>query len=148
MSNLQGDWRSSNQADANGLVAGHAYTVTDAVKVRHKMGTEKLLRIRNPWGNETEWKGSWSDKWVCSACNHQKVENSVSDCSPLYVVLIRTCSVLTRFIVEKHLNGWSYSWFIYWWKHFFSKNYKISLVSTPTIICAWGSLLVTSLRYS
>jgi len=57
----KGDWKSSNQADANGLVAGHAYTVTDAVKVRHKMGTEKLLRIRNPWGNETEWKGSWSD---------------------------------------------------------------------------------------
>ena len=28
------------------------------------MGTEKLLRIRNPWGNETEWKGSWSDKYV------------------------------------------------------------------------------------
>ncbi|XP_067932406.1 calpain-A-like [Watersipora subatra] len=57
----KGDWKNSNQAEANGLVAGHAYTVTDAVKVRHKMGTEKLLRIRNPWGNETEWKGAWSD---------------------------------------------------------------------------------------
>lgn len=52
------------EADANGLVAGHAYTVTDAVKIRHKMGSEKLLRIRNPWGNETEWRGSWSDKYV------------------------------------------------------------------------------------
>ena len=22
----------------------------------------QLLRIRNPWGNEREWKGAWSDK--------------------------------------------------------------------------------------
>ncbi|KAF6041126.1 hypothetical protein EB796_000562 [Bugula neritina] len=57
----KGDWKNSSQADANGLIAGHAYTVTDAQKVRHRLGTEKLLRIRNPWGNETEWKGSWSD---------------------------------------------------------------------------------------
>lgn len=21
-----------------------------------------LLRIRNPWGNEYEWKGAWSDR--------------------------------------------------------------------------------------
>ena len=24
-------------------------------------GEIPLIRIRNPWGNETEWNGAWSD---------------------------------------------------------------------------------------
>ncbi|ESO97736.1 hypothetical protein LOTGIDRAFT_104198, partial [Lottia gigantea] len=72
----KGDWRESFKNDATGLVSGHAYTITSVIKVsfyyiliKHQMGEEKLLRIRNPWGDEREWKGSWSDndvnwKWV------------------------------------------------------------------------------------
>ncbi|RNA13510.1 Calpain clp-1, partial [Brachionus plicatilis] len=41
----------------SGLVRGHAYTLT---KVEEYDGN-KLLRIRNPWGNEVEWNGAWSD---------------------------------------------------------------------------------------
>ena len=26
-----------------------------------KKGLFPLVRIRNPWGNDTEWKGAWSD---------------------------------------------------------------------------------------
>ncbi|XP_074642195.1 calpain-B-like [Tubulanus polymorphus] len=58
----KGDWRNSNEADANGLVSGHAYTLTNVLKIRHQKGEVKLVRIRNPWGDGTEWKGSWSDK--------------------------------------------------------------------------------------
>ncbi len=25
-------------------------------------GSVQLIRIRNPWGNEAEWKGRWSDQ--------------------------------------------------------------------------------------
>ncbi|NXN98410.1 CAN14 protein, partial [Rhinopomastus cyanomelas] len=49
----------------NGLVAGHAYTVTGIRKVTCKYGPENLVRLRNPWG-KIEWKGDWSDssyKW-------------------------------------------------------------------------------------
>ncbi|XP_040286539.1 calpain-14 [Bufo bufo] len=49
----------------NGLVAGHAYTVTAIRSVTCKSGTENLVRLRNPWG-KIEWKGNWSDsssKW-------------------------------------------------------------------------------------
>lgn len=63
----KGDWRRSTKADANGLIPGHAYTVTDIAQIKHKMGEEKLLRIRNPWGDATEWRGSWSDNdrnWI------------------------------------------------------------------------------------
>ncbi|XP_066915479.1 calpain-9-like isoform X1 [Clytia hemisphaerica] len=45
----------------NGLIKGHAYTITSVQKA-HVRGQEiELIRIRNPWGNEREWTGAWSD---------------------------------------------------------------------------------------
>ena len=48
----------------NGLVMGHAYTITKVleVNVNHPnfKGKLPLIRIRNPWGQK-EWKGAWSD---------------------------------------------------------------------------------------
>jgi len=48
-----------------GLVRGHAYSITKVVKARIETprvsGEIPLVRIRNPWGNETEWNGAWSD---------------------------------------------------------------------------------------
>jgi calpain len=46
---------------ANGLVKGHAYTITKLVNFDSNGRETKLLRIRNPWGNDVEWKGAWSD---------------------------------------------------------------------------------------
>ena len=41
-----------------GIAFGHAYSILDAFEVEGN----KLIQVRNPWGNVTEWKGAWSDK--------------------------------------------------------------------------------------
>ncbi|XP_039279357.1 calpain-A isoform X2 [Nilaparvata lugens] len=49
-----------------GLVKGHAYSITRIklvdIATPNKTGKIPLLRLRNPWGNEAEWNGAWSDK--------------------------------------------------------------------------------------
>ena len=32
------------------------------IQIPVKGRNTQLIRIRNPWGNEREWKGAWSDK--------------------------------------------------------------------------------------
>ena len=49
-----------------GLVPGHAYTVLGVKEVNTQKGKQKLVNLRNPWGNG-EWSGAWSDgsrKWT------------------------------------------------------------------------------------
>uniref|UniRef100_A0A182QEQ5 Calpain n=1 Tax=Anopheles farauti TaxID=69004 RepID=A0A182QEQ5_9DIPT len=54
------------QVTAQGLVKGHAYSITKAqavdIETPRVKGKIQLLRLRNPWGNENEWNGAWSDK--------------------------------------------------------------------------------------
>ncbi|XP_022710373.1 calpain-A-like isoform X2 [Varroa jacobsoni] len=47
---------------SNGLVAGHAYSITSVklVFIERLKGKMPLIRIRNPWG-EHEWRGAWAD---------------------------------------------------------------------------------------
>ena len=47
---------------SNGLVMGHAYTITKIACLDAGTSEIKLIRLRNPWGNEIEWRGAWSDK--------------------------------------------------------------------------------------
>lgn len=47
---------------SNGLVKGHAYSITGMRMVNGPYGMVCLMRIRNPWGNQQEWNGPWSDR--------------------------------------------------------------------------------------
>ena len=49
-----------------GLVPGHAYTILGVKEIKVGGTIERLVHIRNPWGNG-EWSGDWSDeseKWT------------------------------------------------------------------------------------
>ncbi|XP_052001093.1 calpain-1 catalytic subunit-like isoform X2 [Xyrauchen texanus] len=52
---------SENTELPNGIIQGHAYTVTGVFKVTYKGKPVKLVRVLNPWG-KGEWIGDWSDK--------------------------------------------------------------------------------------
>jgi calpain, invertebrate len=55
----------TEEKTADGLVRGHAYSVTKAsmfdIVLPTKTGQIPLLRVRNPWGDDAEWNGPWSD---------------------------------------------------------------------------------------
>ena len=54
---FKGDWRQAHASDINGLVQGHAYTITGIYRVHVDNNLCYLVRIRNPWGDNNEWKG-------------------------------------------------------------------------------------------
>ncbi|CAH1722864.1 unnamed protein product [Chironomus riparius] len=61
---LKPDPKQTEAIGSNGLIQGHAYTVTDAKTIDIHISGEvinvDLVRLRNPWGTK-EWNGSWSD---------------------------------------------------------------------------------------
>ncbi|CAB3402220.1 unnamed protein product [Caenorhabditis bovis] len=47
---------------SNGLVCGHAYSITAIHSITYCGENITVLRLRNPWGNDKEWNGAWSDR--------------------------------------------------------------------------------------
>ncbi|KAJ3662394.1 hypothetical protein Zmor_006745 [Zophobas morio] len=46
---------------SDGLITTHAYSVTGMKPIRVGDSDIRLIRVRNPWGNDAEWNGDWSD---------------------------------------------------------------------------------------
>jgi len=46
-----------------GLIGFHSYGILDVREVDTQQGLEKLIKLRNPWG-DFEWTGDWSDQSV------------------------------------------------------------------------------------
>lgn len=43
---------------SSGILQGHAYSLLHVAEI----DGVKLVCCRNPWGNDTEWNGPWSDR--------------------------------------------------------------------------------------
>jgi calpain, invertebrate len=63
---IEADPKGTEAVTPQGLVRGHAYSITKVAMVDiitpNTKGKIPMLRLRNPWGNEAEWIGQWSDK--------------------------------------------------------------------------------------
>uniref|UniRef100_A0A6J0T4I7 Calpain-8 n=1 Tax=Pogona vitticeps TaxID=103695 RepID=A0A6J0T4I7_9SAUR len=104
------------------LVKGHAYSITGAEEVNYRGRPEKLLRIRNPWG-EVEWTGAWSDnapEWNYidpkqkSALDKQADDGefwmSFSDFQKQFTRL-DICNLTPDTLTSDHLHKWSMTLF-------------------------------------
>ncbi|XP_060918647.1 LOW QUALITY PROTEIN: calpain-1 catalytic subunit-like [Labrus mixtus] len=84
---------SENTVLPNGLVQGHAYTVTGVKQVMSQGTPVNLVRVWNPWG-QGEWKGDWSDKspfWQTVSPEDREMCLSVADDGEFWMTLEDFC---------------------------------------------------------
>uniref|UniRef100_A0A674MUB8 Calpain 2, (m/II) large subunit b n=1 Tax=Takifugu rubripes TaxID=31033 RepID=A0A674MUB8_TAKRU len=106
------------------LVKGHAYSLTGAVEVNYRGRQEKLVRMRNPWG-QVEWTGAWSDgssewNYMQGDCPHANAEDgefwmSFSDFLRHYS-RIEVCTLTPDTILDDSVKHWSVSKFDGTWR--------------------------------
>eukprot|EP00438_Fugacium_kawagutii_P007813 Skav220879 [mRNA] locus=scaffold2625:44965:45330:+ [translate_table: standard] len=56
----EGEGQCGEAKGVYGLIKGHAYTVLSAYG-NEGGGGPHIVKVRNPWGNDAEWTGDWSD---------------------------------------------------------------------------------------
>ncbi|XP_057699737.1 calpain-2 catalytic subunit-like [Corythoichthys intestinalis] len=106
------------------LVKGHAYSLTGAVEVNFRGRPEKLVRVRNPWG-QVEWTGSWSDgssewNYVQGDCPHANAEDgefwmSYRDFLRHYS-RVEVCTLTPDTILDDTVKHWSINKFDGSWR--------------------------------
>uniref|UniRef100_A0A8C1WVG8 Calpain 2, (m/II) large subunit b n=1 Tax=Cyprinus carpio TaxID=7962 RepID=A0A8C1WVG8_CYPCA len=94
------------------LVKGHAYSLTGATEVNYRGRKEKLVRMRNPWG-QVEWTGAWSDSIAASERPNASAEDgefwmSFSDFLSHYS-RIEICTLTPDAITSDSIKYWAVS---------------------------------------
>ena len=68
-----------NPLDAQGIQKGHAYSILDAQELDEGNIVHRLVKVRNPWG-QNEWSGDWSDSSsVWTAERRKRLDHTDSD---------------------------------------------------------------------
>ncbi|PWA16565.1 hypothetical protein CCH79_00004321 [Gambusia affinis] len=111
---------SSLTLSPNGLVEGHAYTVTGVIQMMSRGKPVKMLRLWNPWG-KGEWNGDWSDRSsLWQTVNSQDREKclSVADDGEFWMTLedfskfftdLDICGLNPNFLDEDSSSRWTTS---------------------------------------
>ena len=101
-----------------GLIGGHAYSVNKVVQFRNQGKMVRLLRVRNPWGNSTEWNGDWSDtslKWKLVSDDikdqinfHRKADGEFFICLEDFVKMFSEVTICHLSIgsIDDSARGW------------------------------------------
>ncbi|XP_071327400.1 calpain-9-like [Trachinotus anak] len=88
---------SANTVLPNGLVQGHAYSVTGVKQVMSQGQLVSLVRLWNPWGKK-EWNGDWSDRsplWHTVSPQDRELCLSVGDDGEFWMTLQDFCKFYT-----------------------------------------------------
>uniref|UniRef100_A0A8P4G2A7 Calpain 2, (m/II) large subunit b n=1 Tax=Dicentrarchus labrax TaxID=13489 RepID=A0A8P4G2A7_DICLA len=94
------------------LVKGHAYSLTGAVEVKYRGRQEKLVRMRNPWG-QVEWTGAWN----CPHANAEDGEFWMSFNEFLrHYSRIEVCTLTPDAIEDDSVKHWSVNKFDGTWR--------------------------------
>ncbi|XP_054470059.1 calpain-1 catalytic subunit-like [Anoplopoma fimbria] len=83
----------ANNILPNGLVQGHAYTVTGVKQTISRGKQVNLVRLWNPWG-KGEWNGDWSDLsslWQTVSAKDREMCLSVADDGEFWMTLEDLC---------------------------------------------------------
>ncbi|XP_032402533.1 calpain-8-like [Xiphophorus hellerii] len=111
---------SSLTLSPNGLVQGHAYTVTGVVQMMSRGKPVKMLRLWNPWG-KGEWNGDWSDRsslWQTVSSQDREKCLSVVDDGEFWMTLedfskfftdLNICGLNPNFLDEDSSSQWTTS---------------------------------------
>ncbi|XP_041809116.1 calpain-2 catalytic subunit-like isoform X2 [Chelmon rostratus] len=84
---------SANTVLQNGLVQGHAYTITGVTQMVSYGKLVNLVRLWNPWGRG-EWQGDWSDRsslWNTVSAQDREMCLSVADDGEFWMTLEDLC---------------------------------------------------------
>lgn len=84
---------SANTVLPNGLVQGHAYTVTGVKQLVSRGTVVNLVRLWNPWGRG-EWNGNWSDRsplWQTVSPQDRDMCREVADDGEFWMLMEDFC---------------------------------------------------------
>uniref|UniRef100_A0A8C5CX68 Calpain 2, (m/II) large subunit b n=1 Tax=Gadus morhua TaxID=8049 RepID=A0A8C5CX68_GADMO len=95
------------------LVKGHAYSLTGAVEVGYRGRQEKLIRVRNPWG-QVEWTGAWSDGSVPHTCSDSDWMSFTEFMR--HYSRIEICTLTPDTILDDSIKHWSVGKFDGTWR--------------------------------
>jgi hypothetical protein len=98
-----------------GIALNHAYTIVGAYILKNADGTQKarLLRIRNPWGSDGAYNGTWRDSdpvWATAGQTYKTQVPYISANDGFFFVTVEDfVKYYQAFVITHYHDGWQHS---------------------------------------